>query len=295
MRCILTPAIVLSVVGLIALPGCGGGGASAPAPSTSSSSSSSSGTGEAETTEVAPAAGESSTASEEPVGEGWGTLTGRFVYKGTAPTPAAIDVSKEPMCVQHNVVDESLTVGEDGGLANVVIYVRTKDVKVHPDAEASAAEKITLDNHNCRFEPHVLPIRLSQTLVLKNSDPFGHNSNLQPLGDTAINPILPAGGTQDYNFNREQSIPVPVSCNIHPWMKGYIVPRENPYVAISGADGSFELANLPSGTLEFQVWQEKAGYLEAKSDWSRGRFEMTIRPGDNDLGTIEVDPAVFEK
>ena len=40
-------------------------------------------------------------------------------------------------------------------------------------------------------------------------------------------------------------------------MAAYLFPYENGYVAVTEADGSFEIANLPAGEeLEFQVWHE---------------------------------------
>ncbi|MEX0713037.1 MAG: hypothetical protein WD278_11850 [Pirellulales bacterium] len=225
----------------------------------------------------------------------WGNLTGKFVYDGKPPEPVKLDTTKEPMCGKHNLVNESLVVGKNGGLAHVVIYVRDKKVKVHPDYEATANDTLRFDNKNCRFEPHVMPIRLSQSMELHNSDAFSHNSNLQPIGDTGINPLISMGGAVTYQFRRAQNVPVPVFCNIHPWMKGWILPRDNPYVAVSAEDGTFEIANLPAGELEFQVWQEKAGYLVAKKEWKSGRFKLKIKDGDNDLGLIKVSPKLVEE
>jgi len=226
----------------------------------------------------------------------WADLTGRFVLDGPVPTPAKLVVSKDTeVCGKHPLVDESLVVGPDGGIANVIVYVRSAKVKVHPDLAKPEGE-VVLDNKNCRFEPHVLPIQIGQTLLLKNSDPIGHNSNVQPLGDQGANPLIAAGTDAKHKFNRKQTLPVPVSCNIHPWMKAYVLPRDNPYTAVSDEDGNFTIKDLPAGAkLEFQVWQEKAGYLEAKSDWKKGRFEMTLKPGENNLGVIKVKPALFEK
>jgi hypothetical protein len=233
----------------------------------------------------------SSTASAQ-----WGTLKGKFVYDAAAPSPTKLNPDKDvQVCGQHQLVDESLVVGSDGGIANIVIFVRTKGVKVHPDYEKAANEKVTCDNKGCRFEPHILPVRLTQTLVLKNSDPIGHNSNLQPIGDTPTNPLIPGGGAAEYKFTKSQNIPVPVTCNIHPWMKGYLMPRDNPYVAISAADGTFELKNLPAEELEFQVWHENPGFLAAQPAWEKGRFKQTIKAGDNDLGTIKVAADLLKK
>ena len=129
---------------------------------------------------------------------------------------------------------------------------------------------------------------------MKNSDPVGHNSNLQPLGDTAINPLLPPGGQAPYKFNKKQSIPQQVTCNIHPWMKGYILPRDNPYAAVSAKDGTLTIKNLPTGDLEFQAWHEKAGYVDTPA-WPKGKFTHNIKAGANDLGTIKLGAALFNK
>ncbi len=226
----------------------------------------------------------------------WGTLKGRFIVKGEVPEPAKFAIAKDPeVCGKHDLRDESVVVGSDGGLANVVIYLRTEKVDIHPDYAASENDTLVFDNKNCRFEPHILPIRVSQTLELHNSDPVAHNSNLTPIGDKGINPQIPPNGKVPYKFSKPQRLPASVICNSHPWMKGWIIPRDNPYVTVSSADGTFELKNLPAGKLEFQAWQEKVGYLVAKPEWTRGRFTLDIKEGDNDLGEIEIKAELFNK
>jgi hypothetical protein len=90
-------------------------------------------------------------------------------------------------------------------------------------------------------------------------------------------------------------VPVTIHCNYHPWESGYILPRDNPYAAISGPEGDFRIARLPVGAeLEFQAWQERCGYLAAPT-WTKGRFQLSIKPGVNDLGTIRLPPGLFEK
>ncbi len=96
-----------------------------------------------------------------------------------------------------------------------------------------------------------------------------------------------------------ESLPLKVGCNIHPWESGWVVVRETPYSAVSSAGGYFTIKDLPAGQeLEFQLWQESAGYLKhAKIDGvtvdAKGRFKITLKPGQNSLGDIKVDPALF--
>ena len=232
----------------------------------------------------------------------WGNLSGRFVYDGKAPAPVAIQPDKDPqVCAKNPLFEETLVVDPKGGLANVVVYVRTKKVAIHPDYEALAAQPVVIDNRDCKFQPHVTGMWTKQTLVLKNSDPVGHNSKIEAFANAGINPLIPAMGSVEQKFALPEAVPMAVSCNIHPWMRGYLAVRPDPYFAISAGDGSFEIKNLPAGTqLEFQVWHEAVGYLKGISGGkiaadARGRFEMTLAAGDNNVGEFKVKPAAFKK
>jgi len=226
----------------------------------------------------------------------WGDLKGMFVYQGIAPAPVPLNVTKEPLCAKCKLVDEELVIGPNLGIANIVIYVKTKNVKVHPDYEKTALDKLTYDTVCCRFEPRILTLRLSQTLVLRNVGPVAHNTNIQPILDTPVNPLQLVGGNMEHQFQREQKLPVVVSCNIHPWMRGYILPRANPYAAVTDLNGSFVMKNLPVGPLEFVVWHERCGYLNAKNTWFKGSFTLNIQPGENKLdGQTETIPVPAAK
>jgi len=229
-----------------------------------------------------------------------GTLTGRFVFSGTAPTPKALDINKDAeVCGKDKPVDESVVVGKENALQNVVIFLRPKAgeaLKVDADTLA-AAKKATakLDNKGCRFEPHVIGVVTDQTLMLTNSDPVGHNSKLEPFTNPGINPLIPAGGSVEHKFKDQENLPVKVTCSIHPWMTGFIVVRKDPYFAVSGADGKFEIKGLPTGEFDFVLWQEKNGYLTSvevggkKVTLEKGKLKQKIAAGANDLGDIKVE------
>jgi uncharacterized protein (DUF2141 family) len=55
---------------------------------------------------------------------------------------------------------------------------------------------------------------------------------------------------------------IPVKCNIHHWMRAYIGAVQHPYFAVTGADGTFEIKNLPPGEYSVAAWQEKLGTQE---------------------------------
>lgn len=239
--------------------------------------------------------------SQSPAAE-WASLKGRFVFDGTPPTPVEITADKDvEVCGKHKLVNEELVVSDDKGIANVVLFVRSKGVTVHPDLEdGSKADPVVLDNKDCRFQPHVGFVQTGQTLTIKNSDSVGHNSNIATMKNSPSNSLVPSNGSSDVTFSSDEAIPASVTCNIHPWMKAYLVIRPNPYGAVSGADGSFEIENLPVGEeLEFQLWHEKGGYLDEftlegkKTSAKRGRMDFTVEEDGTDLGDIVVDAKMF--
>ena len=229
-----------------------------------------------------------SSGSTAATGTGWATLKGRFVFDGTPPQMGPYNVNKDmATCapggkapLQETILVESAS----GGLANVAIYVR-KASRVHESA-ASAAGAVEFDQKECVFLSHVFPFVLGQTMVIKNSDPVGHNTNLS--GKNGFNQTIPANESSEFKPQKEEAVPVGVACSIHPWMKAYFLPRKNNYMAVTKLDGSFEIANLPAGEdLEFQVWHESgtgpSGALvlstpEAKElKWSsKGRFKLKL-------------------
>jgi len=235
--------------------------------------------------------------------EEWGTIKGRFVFGGAAPTAADLKADKDvEVCGKHKLVSEELVVGDDKGVANVVVFVRDKDVKVHPDAAAAKAAKAVLDNQNCKFTPHVIAVQTGQQLVIKNSDTVGHNSNVATVKNSPSNSLIPAGGETPLTFTSEEAIPAQVTCNIHPWMKAWVVVRPNPYAAVSNADGTFEIKNVPAGgEVELQMWHEKAGYIGeytvgGKAEKTpKGRRKVKVAASGTDLGEMVLAPAIFQK
>ena len=96
---------------------------------------------------------------------------------------------------------------------------------------------------------------------------------------------------------------MPIHSTIHAWMSGFLLLRDEPYMAKTDQDGKFAIEKLPVGTHTFQFWHERSGYLggftcslrgEQRSATKRGRLEATIVHGANDLGAVKLKPAAFQ-
>ena len=234
----------------------------------------------------------------------WGNLKVRFAYDGDAPKAQPVEVTKdEAYCGKFKPMDETLVVNaENNGIANVIVYVRTKDVAIHPDYDKLLKVPVKLDNKGCRFEPHVTMLWTRRTLELGNTDMVGHNTAVSTFFNDPINPLIPTGGVLKKKYEAEERLPAKVTCSIHRWMSCWLVIRSNPYGAASDKNGLVEIKNLPAGELEFQVWQEKAGYISkvkldgTAAEWLRGRTKVKIEAGKTaDLGDVLVNSALFDK
>lgn len=244
--------------------------------------------------EASSALADESPPGPAPIEGPWGDLRGRFVYDGEPPKPAKLNTAGR-VEVKEPLIDETLLVDpQTHGVANVVVYVRTKEVKVHPSL-VQPAKQVELMTRDARFVPHVLLTRVGQQIVPANQDPYGHNFNYQPTGEAGISPRIPVK-PEPVTPTRAQWLPTPVACNIHPWMKAYVLVRPNAYAAVTGPDGTFRIPLLPADQLEFQVWHEGTGYLQGKPEWEKGRFTLTIERGRvNDLGDIKLSPKLFQR
>lgn len=244
------------------------------------------------TTGVATAAapGGTTTDAVEVAAGGMGSLKGKVEFVGAfSPLPPIYakggDVKDAAVCAAVEAPNESILV-KDGGLANVFIYLK-KGPKIAADSIAAA--NLIFDQKNCVFLPHAMIVRVGQTVKVLNSDAVAHNTHTNGKKTTSFNSIVNPNDTVGATliYNQAEAEPISVVCDIHAWMRAYHLPIDHPYVAISGADGTFEIKDLPAGKHEFKVWHEAGGLIEKA-------LVVTIKPGDNELN-IKVSPSQLGK
>jgi hypothetical protein len=252
--------------------------------------------------------GSGAVSAAEPTG--WGSLKGKFILNGAAPPQTPLNVDKDTaVCAPGGKVPltETVVIGPGNGIKNVLVFVASvvppdNPKWEHPSYAESKTGEVIFDQKNCIFLSHMAAMRATQSLKVLNSDPVGHNTNLDSKrGSAPANFLIAANGSQIYNPGLPSPAPFPVSCSIHPWMKAWLMVCGNPYFAVTKEDGTFEIANLPTGVpLEFRVWQEKVTYLQNVSvdgqptKWSRGKFSLTLNADEVKEMNVTVDAAVFQ-
>jgi hypothetical protein len=194
-----------------------------------------------------------------------GTITGAIALTGQPPAPQPIDMSADTACASKNpnAVAETI-VAKDGKLQNVFVYIKDGSVtggnRISGYTFPAPAGEVELDQVGCHYSPHIVGIQVNQKLKVVNSDNTAHNINVQPKqGNPSWNVSQPPSTPPiEKSFARAETI-IPVKCNQHPWMKAYINVLKHPFFAISAADGTFTIKDVPPGKYTVVAWHEKFG------------------------------------
>ncbi len=183
-----------------------------------------------------------------------GTISGRVLWARRPSTLPPLAHQKDQKVCGASGPDDSLLVGHGGGLANVVVSLgRVNQGKPHQSTA-------TLDQLGCAYVPRVQAVTVGTTLTVMNSDPILHNVHAFLGAQTVFNLAMPI---------KHQRIPVQLSkvglvklkCDVHNWMTGAIDVLQNPYFAVTAADGRFTITGIPPGAYVLNVWHEVGGSM----------------------------------
>jgi len=199
-------------------------------------------------------------------GAGPGNLVGRFVFDGNAPSLSPLvakgaAVKDAEFCSAEAVPNQSLVVGESGGIANVFIYLDKAPRGYNAEGELP---ELVFDQKNCTFIPHGMVVQVGQTVKVKNDDGCAHNTNVKVIRNKAFNQVVNGNDREGVPLIYEKPEPAPIkaACDFHAWMGAYHLVVDHPFAACTKPDGTFEIPNLPAGEYKFRVWHESAGILE---------------------------------
>jgi plastocyanin len=191
-----------------------------------------------------------------------GTISGTVKLDGAPPVFRPINMSADPNCVKANkkpVFPEEVVTGAGGTLANVVVYVKSgADDYSWP----TPTDSVTLDQKGCMYTPHIVALMVGQTLSVINSDATTHNIHPMPVDNREWNKSQPPNSPAITDTFARPEVAIPVKCNVHPWMQGYIAVLANPLYSVTGKDGKFEIKGVPPGTYTIEAWQEKYKTLD---------------------------------
>lgn len=142
-----------------------------------------------------------------------------------------------------------------GAKGESVVYIDAVPGKNFP----APAQHAVVDQKGLMFTPHLVVVQKGTTVDFRNEDSVEHNvfwpsiSGNKSLGHNMG--TWPRGQQRSFQFNTTGI--VPLLCNVHPDMLGYVVVSPTPYFAITDKTGAFKIDNVPNGTYKLTAWNER--------------------------------------
>lgn len=202
-----------------------------------------------------------------------GSVEGRVMFVGTPPPPRKLLITKDPeVCGGGERVIEDVSVTEEGGLRNVVVYLNGIE---HGKAWETVSAQPLLNQRGCRFLPEIAIVPKGKPLAVTNSDPVPHNIHAYEVIGRArrslFNMAQPQPGTITKSITPRTAPMVKVECDLHNFMEGWVFVAETPYTTLVDAEGKFTLSEIPPGSYTLKAWHPTLGMQEAEVQIESGK------------------------
>lgn len=203
-----------------------------------------------------------------------GSITGRVVLVGEAPKPRKIEIKKDTEKCGTEKLAEDLVVASDRGIKNAVVSL--VGVKGQPP---KLDQNPTLDQKGCVFTPRVLIVPAGTPVDILNNEGLIHNFHTHSARNPVVNKAQPRFKKIMTETFAQPEI-FKITCDFHPWMLGWVVVTDSPYVVATDGGGTFKLPDVPAGTHTVEVWHETLGKVTKQVAVKAGEeakvtFELT--------------------
>ncbi len=142
----------------------------------------------------------------------------------------------------------TVAVDSHGVLDGAVVIARAMGQQPAP---TTPPEKLTMAQVNRQFDPFILPVPMNVPVDFPNRDNTAHHVySFSPVGSFEL-PLYKGDAPRPITFTKPGV--VPLGCNIHDWMIGYIYVVDSPFYA-QLTHGSARFDNLPAGNYEISIW-----------------------------------------
>ncbi len=182
------------------------------------------------------------------------TIEGVVDFTGKPPTPGKLHREADPYCAKKTMTDPTVLV-KGGKLENVWVNITkgAKETAKVPD------QVVEMDQKDCMYVPRMTTAVVGQKIQAKNGDPVLHNVHTYMGASTLFNKGMPNDKAAPIEYQAKEEGMMRWKCDVHPWMRGFIGISKSGLQAVTGADGSFKIDNVPPGKYTIQAWHEKYG------------------------------------
>jgi plastocyanin len=137
---------------------------------------------------------------------------------------------------------------------NIAVYVDSIPGKTFP----APTEHAVMNQSHLAYVPHALVVQQGATVDFKNEDNVGHNVYWPSVSHNKKGAhnmgTWPQGQAKSFTFSDVGD--VPLLCNVHPEMSGYIFVVPTPYFAVTDKEGNFVIKNVPAGQYTLKTSSE---------------------------------------
>jgi plastocyanin len=156
-----------------------------------------------------------------------------------------------------------------------VVYVDAIPGKSFP----APGKTVEVSQRGLKFVPHVVVVQQGTTVDFQNDDSVQHNVFWPSVGgnkkDAHNLGTWPRGDKRSFKFDHPGV--VPLLCNVHSEMSGYVVVSPTPYFAQTDAAGNFKIDNIPDGKYTVIAWHEGAKTEKKTVDVAgTGKVDFTL-------------------
>ena len=184
-----------------------------------------------------------------------GILKGNVKYQGGIPKPKPLRMDADPVCGSSHserVFSESFIVDDNMNLKNTLVWLKNVSYE-----GPTLAEPAILDQKGCIYKPHVLGVMKGQKVIIRNSDATLHNIHSMSDTNKQFNFAMPKVVKEKETIFDNVEEPFYIKCDVHPWMKAWVLVQDHPYFSVTDENGNFSIENIPPGKYEVVAWQEK--------------------------------------
>lgn len=182
------------------------------------------------------------------------TVRGTVRYQGAALEKRKIPVTIDQYVCGKEKEPEDLILSPSNGIRYAVASLENAPRSAKQDWKLPPAK---MDQQQCSFTPRVVIVPAGGTVEFLNSDRLLHNVKSVGKGNPPFNRAQPHARTIAFSFKQPELLRV--DCDLHSWMRGWVVVAEHPFYAVTNARGEFSLENVPPGKYTLRVWQERLG------------------------------------
>jgi len=192
--------------------------------------------------------------------------------EAAAPPPARKSAPPPPPEPAAGVIRGRIAV--PGGEAVAYVYVENV---IAPPVRGQHA---TIEQSGKKFMPGWAVVQRGTTIMFPNKDNIYHNVFSMSPGNS-FDLGLYNSSTEGKSHTFSEAGPVDVYCNIHPQMAASVLVVPNRHFTKVKADGSYEIAGVPSGRRKIVAWSPGT---KPTSDW------IEVAPGASVDLNLKLDP-----